>query len=400
MAKTNWKSIKTYSEYCTGCGLCASVSDVSFSTDEKGFLYPNLKEKHIDLCKIVCPSSGYAMKECSNGKILGNILETKLGWSTDDDIRYKSSSGGVITSLCVFLIKEKIVDGIIQVRKSAIDVRKTETIVSTTAEDVLSCMGSRYTSSSPLANITKMIEPNKVYAFVGKPCDVSALRMYKKCTNDEWVKQILFMFSFFCAGQPSESANDKLLQSLHCTDFHDCADLQYRGHGWPGYTTVKLKNGKEYKLDYETSWMKILGRDVRRFCRFCADGTGEQADISCGDAWYLTRYLKPDLTEHQGRNVILVRTQEGINLLNKAVRLGVVHTENYSIEKDGLRYSQPYHYTRKASLSSLKLAMLICGRNFPYYDNKNLRNYAKELSLKEKFLRFLGTIQRILKHKL
>lgn len=394
------KMIYVLSEYCTGCGLCASILNVQTRIDTKGFLYPKLDEEHLSLCKKVCPAAGYALRNYSDGSILGKVLDVKLGWSNDEKIRHVASSGGIITSICVYLIQNKIVDGIIQTRKASDDVRKVETIVSRTVEDVLSCMGSRYTASSPLLNIKQLVEKGKKYAFVGKPCDVSALRMYKETTDEEWVKQITLMLSFFCAGQPSLAANDKLLKILGCDNCEGCDDLQYRGNGWPGFATARLKNGNENKVDYETAWMKVLGRDVRRSCRFCADGTGEYADISCGDAWYLTPDKKPDLTEHLGRNVIFARTKYGASLLNEVINAGIISVEDYDVDKDGLRCSQPYHYTRKASLSSLKLALLLCGRTFPYYDNGKLKIFAKELSFKGKLLRFIGTVQRIWNHKI
>ena len=160
------KMIYVLSEYCTGCGLCASILNVQTRIDTKGFLYPKLDEEHLSLCKKVCPAAGYALRNYSDGSILGKVLDVKLGWSNDEKIRHVASSGGIITSICVYLIQNKIVDGIIQTRKASDDVRKVETIVSRTVEDVLSCMGSRYTASSPLLNIKQLVEKGKKYAFV------------------------------------------------------------------------------------------------------------------------------------------------------------------------------------------------------------------------------------------
>lgn len=398
MIKKN--AIRIYSEFCTGCGLCGSVSGVNFREDNKGFIYPDLSAKDTELCSIVCPSSGYALKKHSNGTIFGKIQLVKLGWSRDEYIRHSSSSGGVLTALCLYLLDNNLVDAIIQTRVDSNDKRKTETVVSTTREDVLSCMGSRYTTSSPLMNIKAIIEEDKTYAFIGKPCDVSALRMFHSKRNEKWTNQIIYMFSFFCAGQPSLDANNNLLKSLGCNDIEKCDDFQYRGNGWPGFATVKYSDGVVKKMDYEKSWMTILGRDVRKCCRFCADGTGEYADVSCGDAWNLTHDKKPDFTEDKGKNVIFARTDKGQILLDNAVSSGYVEVESFDIYKDELIKRQPYHYARKASLSSLKVAMLICGRQFPKYDRRKLAMFAKGFPLKYKVLRTMGTIHRILTKKI
>lgn len=388
-------------EYCTGCGLCKSVNDTSFEKGVKGFEYPILVQKDSELCKTVCPSLGAALKEHSDGTIWGKLYSSWLGWSSDDSVRHAASSGGVLTSLCIYLLERNIVDGIIQVKKAPNNPCATVNTVSRTKDDVLSCMGSRYTVSSPLANIKQIVKAGEKYAFVGKPCDASALRMYKESKKEHWTEQILYIFSFFCAGQPSPEANNKLITTLGCKGIEDCEDVQYRGNGWPGKAQVWTNSGKTATMDYETSWMKILGRDVRPFCRFCADGTGEMADISCGDAWYLTSYDKPDMfTEHPGQNVIFARTQMGEELFKAAIHDGCIEVTPFDPVKDKLHKRQPYHNARKASLSSLKLAMKICGRNFPVYDNKKLAMFARHLSYSQKFLRCIGTIQRILKGKI
>lgn len=100
------KILSICSEYCCGCGLCRSVNDVQFTTDEKGFDYPLLSEKDADFCKNVCPSGGMALKN-ADGSIWGIIKESYLGWSSDEEIRFQASSGGVITSLLLSLQEMK-----------------------------------------------------------------------------------------------------------------------------------------------------------------------------------------------------------------------------------------------------------------------------------------------------
>lgn len=393
--------IKVCSEYCTGCGLCHSTAGVFFRTNEKGYKEPELRERDVPLLMKVCPAAGNALNTYSDGSIWGQVKQAYFGHAVDGDVRYKASSGGVITALCLYLIDKKIVNGVIQTRKSSEDPRLTETIVSTTHEDVLTCCGSRYTTSSPLMNIKQQLEIGKTYAFVGKPCDVSALRMYQKEFLDEWCQQIKYMLTFYCAGQPSINANNKLLAALGCNDVKDCEDLRYRGYGWPGRAMARLNDGTENTMDYESSWMKILGRETRRICRFCTDGTGEYADISCGDAWYLDSANHPDFTERPGRNIIFARTNAGCSLMEAAIREGYVNVEDFSMSRSNeIKLFQPYHYTRKASLSTLKIAMKLCRRDFPFYDMSKLNKFAKGFSFKGRLYRFLGTLQRIKQGKI
>ncbi len=390
-------SIELYREFCTGCGLCKTVYNISLYEDKKGFLVPELGQDQENFCSKVCPASGYALKKYQDGSIWGAYTFSALGWSANPIIRKCSSSGGVLTTLCIYLLENGMVDGIIQTRRSLTDIRKTETVLSKTKDEVLSCMGSRYTTSSPLANLDTLIKDGGRYAFVGKPCDVSSLRVYIDEIMPELKDSIIYLFSFFCAGQPSIMANNKLVRLLGGENLQECMDLQYRGNGWPGYSTLTKKDGFQKQMDYETSWMKILGRDVRKICRFCADGIGELADISCGDAWYLGDNGKPDFTERPGRNVIFARTATGVELLKKVVNNGQLTITPFEPHKDGLCKIQPYHYTRKASLLVYKWALNICGRAYPHYDIKKLSLFAKGFPLKQKLLRFGGTVHRVLK---
>ena len=358
----NEKILKICQEYCTGCGLCASVNETKFKKDNKGFLYPQLEVRDIDLCKVVCPAAGNAVNNHLDGTTWGKFISCYLGWSSDETIRFEASSGGIITALCIFLLEEKFVDAIIQVKRDFENQMKTVTVVNTSEKEILECTGSRYTTSEPLMKIKTLIEKDKKYAFVGKP---------------------------------SEKANKKLLNELGCNTVKDIKDFSYRGNGWPGFATVSLKNGKKAKMEYEKSWMTILGRDVRKCCRFCADGIGEMADISCGDAWHLTADGKPDFKEAAGRNVIFSRTEKGDILLQKLINKKKITVEKFDPEIDKLRRSQPYHYNRKASLSSLKLAMKLCRREFPLYSNKKLSKFAQNYPVKDKVLRFAGTIKRV-----
>ena len=48
--------------------------------------------------------------------------------------------------------------------------------VSTTEAELVAGAGSRYVSSSPLRDIDRLLAQGGAMAFIGKPCDVSALR--------------------------------------------------------------------------------------------------------------------------------------------------------------------------------------------------------------------------------
>lgn len=384
--------VETFKEFCTGCGLCQSVCDVQFTTDDKGYKIPDLSNEDVKFCSKVCPASGNASKYMSRNTVWGNYITAKAGWAEDGNIRNMASSGGVLTALCCYLLETGTVDGVIQIKASSKIPYQTETVVSRTKEDVINCAGSRYSISQPLLDITSVIQKDEKYAVVAKPCDISALRMYMM-DNPDIANNIAFLFSFFCAGMPSEDAQKKLISTLGCESVEDVSKLQYRGNGWPGYATAVNRDGKKFQMNYEDSWGKILGRDVRKCCRFCFDGVGEFADVACGDLWYLTEDNTPDFSEAEGRNIIFARTSEGKKLLEEAQVNGYLHLEEANVSQ--LRYAQRYQYDRKIFMSAMTFGMAILGRNYPKYDRKVMNAFAKLKPFHVRLRRTLGIIKRI-----
>ena len=382
-----------YKEYCTGCGLCASIKDVDIEMEKNGFREISFSDNRDGFLEKVCPSGGVQCEQLEPGKIWGREHGVFLSYSLNSSVRKKASSGGVLTTIALYLLDHKLVDGIIQVKGKDSDPIETEVVCSQTKEEVLACMGSRYSSSMPLDNIKSFLDENRKYAFIGKPCDVTALRNYLRL-QPEHNGKILYMLSFFCAGAPSKYANIRLLNKLNCTE-DSCRYLRYRGDGWPGYATAINCEGVESRITYREAWRDTLGRDVRKICRFCLDGIGELADISCGDAWYLDENRHPVFEEADGRNVVFCRTEKGRKLFSDVVQCGNLYSEEYPEFEEELPCYQAYQYDRRASMSSTLTAMRIMGKEIPKYDKKLLRTYANKITFKRKIKRFIGTLQRI-----
>ena len=320
------------------------------------------------------------------------------GHSNDAHLRNLGSSGGVLTALCLHLLETERVDGIIQTCASEASAIETRTIISRTESDVIGCAGSRYAASAPLKEIGQIIQKGERYAFVGKPCDVAALKAYME-TDLELKEHIVILLSFFCAGVPSRDANRRLLQKLGC-DEENCKALRYRGDGWPGFATAVFNDGCSNRLSYVESWGEILGRDVRRSCRFCLDGIGEAADISCGDAWQLNRDGTPDFAEHEGRNVIFCRTPTGKEICEEAADKGVLCIEKFGDCEAQLSKMQKYQLQRRATMRHMIWALKLFDRPAPLYDGEHLKCYSKHADCRTKIKKFLGTAKRIIEGRI
>lgn len=388
-------NISTICNYCTGCGACVSEGLATFEFNNKGFKIARPKKEGFEeYCNKVCFSSGNQYDNMKAEEPWGKILSSKLAWSSDDTIRHLGSSGGTLTALCIYLLDFGIVDGIVHVKEDKTDPINTVCSLSTSREEIISHTGSRYSSSSPLNNISDYLGQGKRYCFVGKPCDVATLRNLMK-VDQRYKETFVFLLSFFCAGAPSVNANELLLTKMG-TERSKCVSLRYRGDGWPGYATAVDKDGNSHKIDYRSAWRDTLGRDIRLICRFCMDGIGDMADVVCYDAWYLGKDHKPLFNEAEGRNGVFCRTEKGLKLFEEASKKGYVVTSDYTRYSDDLRMIQKYQFNRRVTLPSTILAMKTMLRSVPGYPLSYVISLMKYSTLKLQITRFLGTIKRII----
>lgn len=389
------REIDYYKQFCCGCGLCHSEQNVQI-LESDSFREPQLRPENLEFCKKYCFASIDSKKKDWSQGPWGLYKALYYGYSTDESVMKQASSAGVLTSVCSYLLESRIVDGIIHIAADDTKPWRTKVYVSTSVDELIRNCGSRYAQSSPLFNIGEICEKDKKYAFVGKPCDVSVLKNYQA---DGYFPEIILLLSFFCAGIPSEKANIKLIDELGC-NVHNCAELRYRGNGWPGKATVVSKDGKVNCMNYQESWGKILGRDIRKICRFCLKGTGEEADISCGDAWYLDNNGEPDFTEGKGRNVVFARTEKGNEFLIQAEKHGFIKLELDSSIDEHLRLMQPYQYERKGTMIDKVIAMKLFAKRCPNSNIGTLLKIKTNVKAKRHYMIFRGTIGRIVRKKI
>jgi coenzyme F420 hydrogenase subunit beta len=188
-----------------------------------------------------------------------------------------------LSALIVHLLEEDLVDAIIHVGASDVAcVRQSDRRVANSARR----HRCRRISICAVGTARRPLGPTRRrdrYAFVGKPCDVAALRGLAR--QDPRIDiQIPYMLSFFCAGVPSHRGAEQVLEQLN-VDLAELASFRYRGNGWPGQATATKTDGTMASMSYEQSWGDILARHVQLRCRICPDGVGSFADVACADAW-------------------------------------------------------------------------------------------------------------------
>jgi coenzyme F420 hydrogenase subunit beta len=191
------------------------------------------------------------------------------------------------------------------------------------------------------------------FCFVGKPCDVAALKNYLNI-NRQYINRISYFFAFFCAGMPSYHATSTLLKNANQEGLPH--SLRYRGEGWPGFFEARYHSGAAYKVSYEQSWGEVLGRNLHYRCKICPDGIGLLADIVFGDAWE-TKDGYPDFEERDGKSILITRTTLGDRLIQMARGQKKIVVEQ--ISKERISKMQPYQHERRLLVGYRILAVQV-----------------------------------------
>lgn len=390
---------------CTGCGLCASElgkDAATISQDEDGKLIPTFtidKSISADFLERNCPGLIQSFDQekpshYSKHKIWGSYSLLGAGYANDAELRRNASSGGVITGIAKHLLENLKVNYVVGSRASLKDPLEVETVVITSPQDLHTLGGSRYAPSSPLKRIKEILETQPgIGCFIGRPCDVAALRLYLK-SRPELQKKIYIMLSFFCAGAPTEQGTINILDSFSLKK-EELASFRYRGDGWPGKVKAATLAGKTYEMSYEDSWRKILSPTVIWRCRLCPDGIGESADIVCADAWNVESG-KVSFEESDGLSYIMARTATGHQTLKNAIS---AHAISYKEDRPSseLKITQFHQWYRKATLAYRYAGAFLMGYPRPKYSKRKLLLSATQASPISGARTLVGTIVRIAK---
>ncbi len=365
--------------------------------DARGFLRPTQHETldapEEERLSQVCPGLGMQQDagRRADSVLWGPILAVRSGHAVDQKLRHHASSGGALSALLTHLLDSGKVDFVYQTAASQNHPLKNSSVISLDREAVYGAAGSRYAPSAPLAEIRTALERNGRAGFVGKPCDVAALRAL--CRHDqELAAKFPYLISFFCAGIPSHGAVRRILSALKVEEAQ-VSTFQFRGDGWPGHARAVLHDGGSVSMTYAASWGGILSKDVQFRCKVCPDGVGGFADVVCADAWHCDADGYPLFEEEPGVSLVISRTEIGEKLVVDAMDAGVLSAK--PLDPAEISDMQPGQLRRKRLLLSRLVAMAVLFRRWPRYRGFNLLAAARQPGLVANLRSFLGTLRRL-----
>lgn len=300
---------------CCGCYACYNICPkecITMESDNEGFWYPKIdKNKCINcnLCEKVCPIINL-IKRADSKKIAYAAM------NKDEQIRIKSSSGGIFSILAEYIIKN---NGVVYGAGFDEDFNiKHKRILYSTDLDLL--RGSKYVQSS-IGDIYKQVkndlESNKQVLFTGTPCQIEGLRSYLR---KEYIN--LVTMDFICHGVPSPLVWKKYLEEMKKSKRENIKNIYFRNKdiGWKVFSLKIIFDEKVYINDLSNDlFMKGFLQDVylRPSCYSCKfKKINRVSDITVADFWGIENILSK-MDDDKGTSLIVIHSEKGKQLFGE-----------------------------------------------------------------------------------
>ena len=360
---------------CAGCGICESLAgrdivEMDITSDQrlrpriKNTLKDNVFQEILKICPgvtITGPNKSQAGPAGTTTNKFGPITSLYRGWANNKNVRFHGASGGVLTALAAHLLDSGNVETILHVEASVEEPLMTNALVSTSDQQIYNGAQSRYGPGAPLTQVHRLLNEGVIFAVVGKPCDIAAIKNLAKL-DQRVQKQIPYTLSFFCGGLPSLQMPSDMARHFG-VKVTELSRFRFRGEGWPGLTYMETKNGKSYNLTYQQCYLTEntpWTYDSQFRCKICPDAIGELADIVCADDDAVLENEKPSDREVPGLNIIVSRTPKGDALLRNAESSGAISLVSFSKAK--LLIMHAAHVPRKIYWPARTLGLSLAGK--------------------------------------
>lgn len=248
---------------------------------------------------------------------IGEVKAVYSGYAADPEIASNAASGGIVTALCEYMLRNNIIDGALVYRLcTGSEKPGAAPMIATTPEELRAAQGSIYFSFPPIGKDTmELIHsfPGRI-AVIGLPCTLKALREMTEQSEELKQKLILFL-GLFCGHTSRPELLDRVLV-MKQIDWKQVVSFRFRKGLWRGHAEVRLKDGSlhTWPASFYNLYQNLFILSHAP-CMSCTDHFAETADISCGDIWRIKH--RRDSVKH---SIFAVRTPEVENIVNGALQ--------------------------------------------------------------------------------
>lgn len=343
-------------KHCTACGACAYSCPkkcIEMKKDAVGNIYPSIDGE-------LCISCGKCVKICpQNTKIQHSApIKSYAAWSTDDETRRTSASGGIATEIYREACKYGCVIGAKLNKSFSVKLKLVDNF-----ENCVDFKNSKYVFSEPYDvynEIAEAIKNNKTVTAIGLPCQIAAIRaIFPKTEN-------LVLIDLVCHGVMASDYLQQHIKYLNKEISADIATVSFRdpGLGTENYYfsmydesgnrlyAKRLRHGDTYNYAYHNAVA------YRENCYHCIYACKERvSDITLGDYHGLGKMVPCAYTPHKV-SAVVVHTPKGDEVIKNLFKDNKIFIEQRPTEEPILGDAQFQHPSIKSYKSILFQKMI------------------------------------------
>lgn len=247
-------------------------------------------------------------------------MKTYIGYSTDSNVRFNATSGGIGTSFLKWLFDKNMIETSISFVFNSNTLRYEPQIIHSFNDYRIS--GSIYQEIDLIGFIKSHLNEIKgVFACFALPCQARTIR---KILEKAGYRSIIIGLT--CSSQQTIDATKYLLSRKSIT-LKDVDYIQYRGNGWPSGIQIKTKNGQNLFINNNNSiWTQIFHSRlfIRQKCFKCQNTLNKYSDITLADPWLkdfmenekIGKTLVFDYTEGKDKSLLELCCEDGYIILD------------------------------------------------------------------------------------
>lgn len=296
---------------CCGCTACKSACPakaIIMTSDDEGFLYPEIdKEKCINcgLCERVCPVLNKKNKQ--EKEQVAYVINNK-----NDEIRRQSTSGGAFTPIAEYVIKNNgVVFGATYGENLEVYHTYTDKI-----DNLKMFRGSKYVQSNlknTFSEAKEFLNDGRLVCFTGTPCQIQGLKSFLNKNYEN-----LITLDVVCRAVPSPLVLKKYLN--YQKEKHNNKEINsiiFRDKSKYGYSyssmTVQGENFL-YREGVETDpYLRAFFNNYsdRPSCYNCKFRNNERiSDFTVWDCFTIAEFDKK-LADNKGTTRMIIQTIKG-----------------------------------------------------------------------------------------
>ena len=392
---------------CCGCRSCVQRCPrkcISFVIDDEGFAYPKVDMAHcVDchLCEKVCP--------VINQSDSIEPVSVYAAFNKDEEVRLKSSSGGVFSALADCVLEKKgVVFGACFNEKWEVVHDYTED-----KEGLEKFRGSKYVQSDigeTYKQAENFLKAGRLVLFSGTPCQIAGLR---KFLRKDYVN--LLAVDVICHGAPSPMVFEKYLQEekqnvsvgngnnsvssrpVHYVSGNDVQnekveslliqhiDFRDKRTGWKKFSFTldfakALINGDKNTVSFtsvfaQNPFMKGFLKNIylRPSCYHCpSKHFTSGSDITLGDLWGADQIV-PEMDDDKGLSAVIINSNKGKSYFDQLLLKKINVNLSSVVKYNSMIYSSVKEPEGRSSF--FKNKNLLVHDRIDKYTRESKRNY-------------------------